>query len=160
MDRIGQTDGPNWSNIGRDTPCVSVALSERTRPPTLETSHLPAISAGKFTAHNDEISYTKRRNSHNDDFFNGVTTHRDTPCISAALSGGARPPTPDTSQLHGSTTLQKCVNLRTTTLQKCAAVPRRARIQGSWTFVSLTSRLESNKEEDSGRGEDQWAAGA
>ena len=36
-----------------------------------------------------------------------------------------------------------------TTLQKCEAVPRRARIQGSWTFVSLNSGLEgkSNKEE-------------
>jgi len=32
--------------------------------------------------------------------------------------------------------------------QKCAAVPRRARIQGSQTFVSLNSRLESNKEEE------------
>ena len=36
------------------------------------------------------------------------------------------------------------LNLRTTTLQKCAAVPRRARIQGSQTFVSHNSRLESN----------------
>ena len=40
------------------------------------------------------------------------------------------------------------LNLRTTTSQKCAAVPRRARIQGSKTFVSLNSRLESNTEED------------
>ena len=32
------------------------------------------------------------------------------------------------------------------TLQKCAAVPKRARIQGSLTFVSLNARLESNKE--------------
>ena len=35
-----------------------------------------------------------------------------------------------------------------TTLQKYAAVPRRARIQGSKTFVSLSSRLEGNKEEE------------
>jgi len=35
-----------------------------------------------------------------------------------------------------------------TTSQKCAAVPRRARISGSETFVSLNSRLESNKEEE------------
>jgi len=38
------------------------------------------------------------------------------------------------------------LKLRTTTSQKCAAIPRRARIQGSWTCVSLNSRLESNKE--------------
>jgi len=28
------------------------------------------------------------------------------------------------------------------------AVPRRARMQGSWNFVLLNSRLESNKEEE------------
>jgi len=33
------------------------------------------------------------------------------------------------------------------TLQKCEAVPRRARIEGSYTCASLNSRLESNKEE-------------
>ena len=32
--------------------------------------------------------------------------------------------------------------------QNCAIFPRRARIQGSQTFVSLNSRLESNKEEE------------
>jgi hypothetical protein len=42
----------------------------------------------------------------------------------------------------------------TTTSQKCEAVPRRARISGSWTFVSLNSRLESNKEETWARGRD------
>ena len=31
---------------------------------------------------------------------------------------------------------------------ECAAVPRRARIQGAETFVSLNSRLENNKEEE------------
>ena len=31
---------------------------------------------------------------------------------------------------------------------KCEAIPRRARIQGSQTFVSLNSSLESNKEEE------------
>ena len=31
--------------------------------------------------------------------------------------------------------------------KKCAAVPRRARISGSQTFVPLNSRLESSKEE-------------
>ena len=36
---------------------------------------------------------------------------------------------------------------RTTTLQKGTVVPWRARIQGSYTFVSLNSRLEINKEE-------------
>ena len=36
----------------------------------------------------------------------------------------------------------------TTSSLKCAAVPRRARIEGSWTFVSLNSRLESNEEEE------------
>ena len=38
----------------------------------------------------------------------------------------------------------------TTTLQKCAVVPRRARVQGSQTFVSLNSRLENNEEEERG----------
>jgi len=33
---------------------------------------------------------------------------------------------------------------------KCEAVPRRARIQGSSTFASLNSRLESNDEEEKG----------
>ena len=33
-----------------------------------------------------------------------------------------------------------------TTLQKCEAVPRRARIQGSYTFLPLNSRRESNRE--------------
>ena len=37
---------------------------------------------------------------------------------------------------------------RTTTSQKCEAVPRRARIQGSWTFVPLNSRLERNEAEE------------
>ena len=40
------------------------------------------------------------------------------------------------------------LDLRTTTSQNCEAVPRRARIQGSWTFVSLNYRLESNREEE------------
>ena len=40
------------------------------------------------------------------------------------------------------------LNLRTTTLRKYAAVPRRARVEGSWTIESLNSRLESNKEEE------------
>ena len=39
-------------------------------------------------------------------------------------------------------------NLKTTTAQKCAAVPRRARIQGSSTLVSRNFRLESNEEEE------------
>ena len=32
--------------------------------------------------------------------------------------------------------------------QKCKAVPRRARIQGSYTFASLNSRPENNTEEE------------
>jgi len=32
--------------------------------------------------------------------------------------------------------------------QNCAAVPRRARIEGSQTFASLNSRLESKKQEE------------
>ena len=43
------------------------------------------------------------------------------------------------------------LNLRTTALHKCAVVPRRARIQGAQTCVSLNSRLESNKEEETTR---------
>ena len=35
-----------------------------------------------------------------------------------------------------------------TTEQKCGAVPRRARIQGSKMVVSFNSRLESDKEEE------------
>ena len=37
---------------------------------------------------------------------------------------------------------------RRSTLQKPAAVPRRARIEGSHTFESLNSWLESDKEEE------------
>ena len=33
-------------------------------------------------------------------------------------------------------------------VQKCGAVPRRARIEGSYIVVSLNSRLESNKEQE------------
>ena len=39
-------------------------------------------------------------------------------------------------------------DLRTTTLQKCGVVPRRARIQGSWIVEWLNSRLESTNEEE------------
>ena len=39
------------------------------------------------------------------------------------------------------------LNLRTT-IQKRAALPRRAHIQGSWSFASLNSRLEMNEEEE------------
>jgi len=42
------------------------------------------------------------------------------------------------------------LELRTTTLQKCEAVPRRARFQGSYC-VSLNSRLEINKEKEKER---------
>ena len=44
------------------------------------------------------------------------------------------------------------LDLRTTTSQKCVAVPRRARIQGSYNCVPLNSRPESNKEEGGRRG--------
>jgi hypothetical protein len=40
------------------------------------------------------------------------------------------------------------LHLRTTASQKCAAVPRRARIQGSETFASLSSRVGINTEEE------------
>ena len=36
--------------------------------------------------------------------------------------------------------------------QKCEAVPRRARIRGSYTCASLNSRLESHKEKKKGEG--------
>ena len=39
------------------------------------------------------------------------------------------------------------LNLRTTSSQKCEAVPRRARVQGSKTCERHNSRLESDKEE-------------
>ena len=52
------------------------------------------------------------------------------------------------------------LNLRTTTSQKCEALPRRARIEGSQTCVSADSRLESNKEEENfafrGVGRGSW----
>ena len=38
------------------------------------------------------------------------------------------------------------LDLRTTTLQKCDAVPRRADISGSQICMSLNSRLESDEE--------------
>ena len=37
-----------------------------------------------------------------------------------------------------------CTTYRTTPLHKCPVVPRQARIQDSWTFLSLNSRRESN----------------
>ena len=40
------------------------------------------------------------------------------------------------------------LNCRTATSQKCEAVRRRARIQGSWTFVLLNSGLERDKEQE------------
>ena len=36
------------------------------------------------------------------------------------------------------------LQVRTTTSQKCEAVPRRARIQGSYNCVSLSSRVDSD----------------
>ena len=36
--------------------------------------------------------------------------------------------------------------------EKCEVVPRMARIQGSWTFASLNSRLEGNKENEEEEG--------
>ena len=48
----------------------------------------------------------------------------------------------------GSSRVARVSDLRASAVQKCAAFPRRARIQGSWTFESLNSRLESNKEKD------------
>ena len=42
-------------------------------------------------------------------------------------------------------------DLSATFSQNCDAVPRRARISGSYTFVSLNSRLESNDEEEEER---------
>ena len=39
-------------------------------------------------------------------------------------------------------------DLRTITSQNCESVPRRARIQGSWTCASLISSLKSSKEEE------------
>ena len=43
-------------------------------------------------------------------------------------------------------------DLRTTTSQKCAAVPKRARIEGSKTFVSLNTKCESNRRTEGCRG--------
>ena len=38
---------------------------------------------------------------------------------------------------------------------RCTAVPRRARMQGSQTIVSLNSRRESNKEEEEAEEEEE-----
>ena len=43
---------------------------------------------------------------------------------------------------------RQVLDLKTTTLQNCEAVPRGARIEGSSNFVSLHSRLEIDKEEE------------
>ena len=40
------------------------------------------------------------------------------------------------------------LDLRTPDSRKCEAVPRRARIEGAKTLVSLNSRLEINREEE------------
>jgi len=42
------------------------------------------------------------------------------------------------------------LDLRTTSSKNCEAVPRRARIEESQTFVSFNSRLKSNKERERG----------
>ena len=47
----------------------------------------------------------------------------------------------------GASTAEHQNNLRTTAQQKCGAVPRRARIEGSKIVVSLNAKLESNREE-------------
>ena len=46
------------------------------------------------------------------------------------------------------TVFSQLLNLRRTTKLKCAAVPRRARVEGAYTSASLHSRRESNKEEE------------
>ena len=52
------------------------------------------------------------------------------------------------------------LNLRKSFLQKCEAVPRRARVEGSSTCVSLNSRLESNEEKEAcSFGLEVWSSG-
>ena len=53
----------------------------------------------------------------------------------------------------------KVSNLRTPSQQKCGAIPRRARIQGSKIVVSLNSRLESNEEEEEEKKGGSWYIG-
>ena len=60
-------------------------------------------------------------------------------------------------------TKKKCARLRRSGwagwwvgVEKCEAVPRRARIQGSWRCASLNSKLERNKAEEEGWG---WSCG-
>ena len=68
----------------------------------------------------------------------------------AVRSGSLRLKLSDTPQKHVINMLQvvPCpLGSGTTPVQKCAAVPRRARVYGSQTCVSLNSRLESNEEE-------------
>ena len=48
--------------------------------------------------------------------------------------------------------------MRAATSQKCEAVPRRARVQGSSTSVSLNSRLEKEEEEEEARRREQGRA--
>ena len=40
------------------------------------------------------------------------------------------------------------LDVRTIVFQNCEAIPRRARIEGSWTCVSLNSRLEIIQEDE------------
>ena len=61
--------------------------------------------------------------------------------------------TPDSYHLHNTHQTGRCAGDWAPTSQNCEAVSRRARIQGSYTFVSLNSRLKSNKEEK----EEEWA---
>ena len=62
-------------------------------------------------------------------------------------SQAVRSTVPSGARLSVDTSICKAIqvpNSRIITAQKCEAVPRMARIEGSWMMVLLNSRLESN----------------
>ena len=67
-----------------------------------------------------------------------VQRRSDTVSVSTRVGAGS------SSRLHPMS--QSVLDSITTSWQKCEVVPRWARIEGSWTVVSLNSRLESKKE--------------
>ena len=75
-----------------------------------------------------------------------VLTH--TTLVVLALSGLVTHQSFKKAKLRQDVEIGTLLNLRTSTSQKCEAVLRRARIQGSKTCVSLNSGVESNKGEE------------
>ena len=69
-------------------------------------------------------------------------------------AGGGDPAQAAVGSERTNKSMMHVLNLRTTTSHKCEAVWGRARIEGSKTLVSLTTRLESREEEEEARSEE------